>query len=179
MSNGARSHTLFCLEEENPNPDCFLSRRFIDSKGHSLCGYYNCVPFAGCVFVGPTKICQPRVKTFEELPLEMHPQKAPQDNQTDSGMVLASEEFERIEHKHRGAISKSRVSSSSSTEPLTASHGSLGRSSGTSSSRHHPSFFSQLSGQTFYNNEYGHLSEEGFCDFFSSPDASCLASPNV
>ncbi|XP_035525795.1 vascular endothelial growth factor receptor 3 [Morone saxatilis] len=141
--------------------------------------YYNCVPFAGCVFVGPSKICQPRVKTFEELPLEMHPQKAPQDNQTDSGMVLASEEFERIEHKHRGAVSKSRISSSSSTEPLTASHGSLGRSSGASSSRHRPNFFSQLSGQTFYNNEYGHLSEEGFCDFFSSPDAPCLASSNV
>uniref|UniRef100_A0A7N6BFW0 Vascular endothelial growth factor receptor 3 n=1 Tax=Anabas testudineus TaxID=64144 RepID=A0A7N6BFW0_ANATE len=68
--------------------------------------YYNCVPFAGCVFVGPSKIYQPRVKTFEELPQEMHPQKAPQDNQTDSGMVLASEEFERIEHKHRGAVSK-------------------------------------------------------------------------
>uniref|UniRef100_A0AAQ5YHH2 Vascular endothelial growth factor receptor 3 n=1 Tax=Amphiprion ocellaris TaxID=80972 RepID=A0AAQ5YHH2_AMPOC len=66
--------------------------------------YYNCVPFAGCVFVGPSKICQPRVKTFEELPLEMHPQKAPQDNQTDSGMVLASEEFERIEHNHRGTF---------------------------------------------------------------------------
>uniref|UniRef100_A0AAQ5X4Y8 Vascular endothelial growth factor receptor 3 n=1 Tax=Amphiprion ocellaris TaxID=80972 RepID=A0AAQ5X4Y8_AMPOC len=68
--------------------------------------YYNCVPFAGCVFVGPSKICQPRVKTFEELPLEMHPQKAPQDNQTDSGMVLASEEFERIEHNHRGTVLK-------------------------------------------------------------------------
>lgn len=137
----------------------------------SLTRYYNCVPFAGCVFVGPSKICHPRVKTFEEFPLEMHPQKAPQvslfiflsavenvsrlvtfckchstlgisssdnyqkyppqpdtgvaawstegalihvtsncvssqDNQTDSGMVLASEEFERIELKHRGAVSK-------------------------------------------------------------------------
>ncbi|XP_044060950.1 vascular endothelial growth factor receptor 3 [Siniperca chuatsi] len=141
--------------------------------------YYNCVPFAGCVFAGPSKMCQPRVKTFEELPLEMHPQKSPQDNQTDSGMVLASEEFERIEHKHRGGVSKSRISSSSSTEPLTASHGSPGRSSGAGSSRHRPSFFSQLSGQTFYNNEYGHLSEEGFCDFFSSPNVPCLASSNV
>ncbi|XP_071779144.2 vascular endothelial growth factor receptor 3 [Centroberyx gerrardi] len=140
--------------------------------------YYNCVPFAGCVFVGPSKMCQPRVKTFEELPLEMHPQKAPQDNQTDSGMVLASEEFERIEHKHRGAISKSHASSRS-TERLTASHGSLGRSSGTGSSRHRPAFLSQLSGQTFYNNEYGQLSEEGVCDFFSSPDATCLASSNL
>lgn len=138
--------------------------------------YYNCVPFAGGVFVGPSKTCQPRVKTFDESPLEMHPQKAPQDNQTDSGMVLASEEFERIEHKHRGAVAKSRMGSSSSTEPLTASHGSLGRSSGACSSRHCPNFFSQLSGQTFYNNEYGHLSEEGFCDFFSSPDSPCLAS---
>lgn len=73
----------------------------------------------------------------------------------------------------------SRISSSSSTEPLTASHGSLGRSSGAGNSRHRPNFFSQLSGQTFYNNEYGHLSEEGFCDFFSSPDAPCLASSNV
>ncbi|KAM3612751.1 uncharacterized protein V6R79_013889 [Siganus canaliculatus] len=137
--------------------------------------YYNCVPFAGCVFVGPSKMCQPRVKTFEELPLEVHPQKAPQDNQTDSGMVLASEEFERIEHQHRGAISKSRMGSSSSTEPLTAAHGSLGRSS----SRHCPNFFSQLSGQTFYNNEYGHLSEDGFCDFFSTSDPPCPASSNV
>nr|XP_010785480.1 PREDICTED: vascular endothelial growth factor receptor 3-like [Notothenia coriiceps] len=141
--------------------------------------YYNCVPFTGCVFVGPSKACQPRVRTFEEFPLEMHRQKAPQDNQTDSGMVLASEEFERIENKHRGAVSKSRMGSSSSTEPLTASHGSLGRSSDPGSSRLRPTFFSQLSGQTFYNNEYGHLSEEGFCDFFSAPDAHCLASSNV
>ncbi|XP_016895031.1 vascular endothelial growth factor receptor 3 [Cynoglossus semilaevis] len=143
--------------------------------------YYNCVPFAGCVFVGPSKICQPRVKTFEESPQEMLPQKAPQDNQTDSGMVLSSEEFERIEHKH-GVSSKSRMGSSSSTEPLTASRASLGWS-GISSNEpwRHPNFFSQLSGQTFYNNEYGHLSEEGFCDFFSSTDASppCLASSNV
>lgn len=43
-----------------------------------LTRYYNCVPFTGCVFAGPSKMCQPRVKTFEELPLEMHPQKAPQ-----------------------------------------------------------------------------------------------------
>uniref|UniRef100_A0A672IUW6 Vascular endothelial growth factor receptor 3 n=1 Tax=Salarias fasciatus TaxID=181472 RepID=A0A672IUW6_SALFA len=136
-----------------------------------LPGYYNCVPFAGCAFVGPSKTCQPRVKTFEEFPLEMHQQKAPQDSQTDSGMVLASEEFERLEHSHRGAASKSRMGSSSSTEPLTASHNSLGQISGTGSSRHRPNFFSQLSGQTFYNNEYGHLSEDGFCDFYSSPGA--------
>ncbi|XP_032410273.1 vascular endothelial growth factor receptor 3 [Xiphophorus hellerii] len=139
--------------------------------------YYNCVPFAGCVFVGPSKICQPRVETFEDMPLGMNSQKPPQDNQTDSGMVLASEEFERIEHSHRGAVLKSRMSSTSSTEPLTASHCSLGQNGGSSGLR--PNFFSQLTGQTFYNNEYGHLSEEGFCDFYSSPGTASLASSNV
>uniref|UniRef100_A0A8C7J1A1 Vascular endothelial growth factor receptor 3 n=1 Tax=Oncorhynchus kisutch TaxID=8019 RepID=A0A8C7J1A1_ONCKI len=131
---------------------------------HSLpIRYYNCVPFAGCVFVGPSKLssCQPRVKTFEELPMET-------DNQTDSGMVLASEEFEMIQHEHRGA---------NSTERLV-----VVESSGSSvSSRHRPAFLSQLSGQTFYNNEYGQLSEEGrVLDFFSSPDDTrCLASSNL
>ncbi|XP_012989053.3 vascular endothelial growth factor receptor 3 isoform X2 [Esox lucius] len=134
---------------------------------HSLpIRYYNCVPFAGCVFVGPSKLtsCQPRVKTFEELPTEMTSHKTQNsDNQTDSGMVLASEEFERIEH--RGA---------KSTERLVVIE-----SSGGSTSRERPVFLSQLSGQTFYNNEYGQLSEGGgVLDFSSSDDAphSCLAS---
>uniref|UniRef100_A0A8C7GDG5 Vascular endothelial growth factor receptor 3 n=1 Tax=Oncorhynchus kisutch TaxID=8019 RepID=A0A8C7GDG5_ONCKI len=126
--------------------------------------YYNCVPFAGCVFVGPSKLssCQPRVKTFEELPMETHSHIG--DNQTDSGMVLSSEEFEMIQHEHRGA----------NIMPLTNSIISL-------SSRHRPAFLSQLSGQTFYNNEYGQLSEEGrVLDFFSSPDDTrCLASSNL
>lgn len=137
--------------------------------------YYNCVPFAGCVLVGPNKHSHSRVRTFDESSLEIHHHKGSQDSQTDSGMVLSSEEFERIEKRHRG--SKSRMGSSSSTEPLTASHGSLRWSNGPARTR--PNFFSQLSGQTFYNNEYGHLSEEGFCDFFSSPDALRLASSNV
>uniref|UniRef100_A0A3Q4HQ08 Vascular endothelial growth factor receptor 3 n=1 Tax=Neolamprologus brichardi TaxID=32507 RepID=A0A3Q4HQ08_NEOBR len=143
--------------------------------------YYNCVPFAGCVFMGPSKICQPRVKTFEELPLEMHPQKPPQDNQTDSGMVLASEEFERIEHNHGGVVlkrlndmkAKIGISVKTGIEALDV------RSQLISSSRLRPNFFSQLSGQTFYNNEYGHLSEEGFCDFYSSPNTTSPASSNV
>nr|XP_046180678.1 vascular endothelial growth factor receptor 3-like isoform X1 [Oncorhynchus gorbuscha] len=140
---------------------------------HSLpIRYYNCVPFAGCVFVGPSKLssCQPRVKTFEELPMETAWYKTHNngDNQTDSGMVLASEEFDMIQHEHRGA---------NSTERLV-----VVESSGSSvSSRHRPAFLSQLSGQTFYNNEYGQLSEEGrVLDFFSSPDDTCcLASSNL
>ncbi|XP_061691509.1 vascular endothelial growth factor receptor 3 [Syngnathoides biaculeatus] len=139
--------------------------------------YYNCIPMPGCVIVGATK---QRVETFEELPLETNPQRTTQDNQTDSGMVLASEELQRLEHRQRGAVSKRRMSSSSSTEPLTGLHGSLGRSFGSTSSTH-ASFLKQLSGQTFYNNEYGHLSEEGFCssDFFSSTNASCFISSNM
>uniref|UniRef100_A0A672YYM9 Vascular endothelial growth factor receptor 3 n=1 Tax=Sphaeramia orbicularis TaxID=375764 RepID=A0A672YYM9_9TELE len=96
--------------------------------------YYNCVPFAGCVFVGPSKLCQPTVKTFDELPLEMHRQKAPQDNQTDSGMVLASEEFERFEHRHRGKMQGTAESSSSRSSSSKSSSSSSGSSSSRSRS---------------------------------------------
>uniref|UniRef100_A0A671S6F2 Vascular endothelial growth factor receptor 3 n=1 Tax=Sinocyclocheilus anshuiensis TaxID=1608454 RepID=A0A671S6F2_9TELE len=72
----------------------------------SLTRYYNCVPFAGCIIVGPSSTCHSRVKTFEELPLEMTSHKTHHDSQTDSGMVLASDELERFEHKHRGAMLK-------------------------------------------------------------------------
>ncbi|KAJ8396760.1 hypothetical protein AAFF_G00013590 [Aldrovandia affinis] len=123
--------------------------------------YYNCVPFAGCVIAGPSKICHSRVKTFEEYPLEMTSLKMHHDNQTDSGMVLASEEFERIEHKHRGTLSRIQQTGRS-PEQASGSGGQCGESQ-------RPPLLSQLSGQTFYNNEYGQLSEEGLCHFFSSP----------
>lgn len=83
----------------------------------------------------PSKMCRPRVKTFEDFPLEAHPQKAPQvnptpshppckrdphpmpsasplavihsqDNQTDSGMILASEELKRLERQQAEPVSK-------------------------------------------------------------------------
>ncbi|XP_028815749.1 vascular endothelial growth factor receptor 3 isoform X2 [Denticeps clupeoides] len=139
--------------------------------------YYNCVPFAGCMLVAPSKLCHSRVKTFEEGSLEMTSHKAHHDSsQSDSGMVLASEEFERIEHKHRGPISKS-YQMGRSTEHLI---GPVDRSS-----THWSPFISHLSGQTFYNNEYGQLSEEGMVvDFFSTPDQvlsdrACPASSNL
>ncbi|XP_056124917.1 vascular endothelial growth factor receptor 3 isoform X1 [Rhinichthys klamathensis goyatoka] len=131
--------------------------------------YYNCVPFSGCIMVGASSTCHARVKTFEELPLEMTSHKTHHDSQTDSGMVLASDELERFEHKHRGAMLKN-VSAGHSTERLISSP---------SVSSPRPPFFSQLSGQTFYNNEYGQLSEEGVCDFFSSSDQVCPATSNL
>lgn len=59
--------------------------------------YYNCVPFAGCVFVAPSNLYQPRVKTFEELPLEVPPHKAPQVSAVpgDRGDVVTLRRFNR------------------------------------------------------------------------------------
>ncbi|KAG9339321.1 hypothetical protein JZ751_023877, partial [Albula glossodonta] len=118
--------------------------------------YYNCVPFAGCVIAKPSKICHTRVKTFEEYPLEPTSPKTHHDSQTDSGMVLASEEFERLEHQHSGILNRSQQMCRSPEQVMV---------SGGQGSRHRPPFLSQLSGQTFYNNEYGQLSEEGLCHF--------------
>lgn len=120
--------------------------------------YYNCVSFAGSR--GAPLRCQGRVKTFEEYPLEQTALKAHHDNQTDSGMVLPSEEFQRIEHKHRGALALSSQQVSRSTE------GPAGSTEQTS--RYRPPFQSQQSGQTFYNNEYGQLSQGMLRDFFST-----------
>ncbi|XP_009306067.1 vascular endothelial growth factor receptor 3 isoform X1 [Danio rerio] len=143
--------------------------------------YYNCVPFAGCVMVGPSSTCHSRVKTFEELPMEMTSHKTQHDSQTDSGMVLASDELERFEHKHRGAM-LTHATTGQSTERLISCPSVS--SSGSGGGLLRPVFFTQLSGQTFYNNEYGHLSEEGVSDYFSSSDQAvyketCPATSNL
>ncbi|KAF7707139.1 vascular endothelial growth factor receptor 3 isoform X2 [Silurus meridionalis] len=141
--------------------------------------YYNCVPFSGCVMVNPSTTCHSRVKTFEELPMVMTSHKSHHDSQTDSGMVLASEELERLEHKHRGAVLKTKAAGNSTEHLIDGSS-----ENSTSISIHRPIFFSQLSGQTFYNNEYGQLAEEGMSEFFSMPElamseASCPATSNL
>ncbi|XP_049634298.1 vascular endothelial growth factor receptor 3 [Suncus etruscus] len=69
---------------------------------HSLAArYYNCVSFPGCLLRGPQTQEPTRMKTFEEFPMTPTTYKALADNQTDSGMVLASEEFEQLESRHR------------------------------------------------------------------------------
>ncbi|XP_076878856.1 vascular endothelial growth factor receptor 3 isoform X2 [Brachyhypopomus gauderio] len=138
--------------------------------------YYNCVLFSGCLMVSPSKTCPPRVKTFEELPIEMISLTSPHDSQTDSGMVLASEELETFEHQHKGVVLKNTPGSAAagnSTERLLSSP----------AGRRAP-FYSQISGQTFYNNEYGQLAEEEVNDVFSivempMTDESCLATSNL
>ncbi|ELW66867.1 Vascular endothelial growth factor receptor 3 [Tupaia chinensis] len=65
---------------------------------HSLAArYYNCVSLPGCLVRGPQTQDPSRMKTFEEFPMTPTAYRASADNQTDSGMVLASEEFERID----------------------------------------------------------------------------------
>ncbi|XP_045383548.1 vascular endothelial growth factor receptor 3 isoform X10 [Lemur catta] len=71
---------------------------------HSLAArYYNCVSFPGCLARGTQSQSPSRVKTFEEFPMTPTAYKASVDNQTDSGMVLASEEFEQIASRQRQA----------------------------------------------------------------------------
>uniref|UniRef100_A0A452QIW7 Vascular endothelial growth factor receptor 3 n=1 Tax=Ursus americanus TaxID=9643 RepID=A0A452QIW7_URSAM len=62
--------------------------------------YYNCVSFPGCLARGTQTQGSSRMKTFEEFPMTPTTYKA-SDNQTDSGMVLASEEFEQLESRYR------------------------------------------------------------------------------
>ncbi|XP_072870126.1 vascular endothelial growth factor receptor 3-like isoform X2 [Chlorocebus sabaeus] len=69
---------------------------------HSLAArYYNWVSFPGCLARGTHTHGSSRMKTFEEFPMTPMTYKGSVDNQTDSGMVLASEEFEQIESRHR------------------------------------------------------------------------------
>nr|XP_056707634.1 vascular endothelial growth factor receptor 3 isoform X4 [Euleptes europaea] len=120
--------------------------------------YYNCVSFPGCLTGGNQIRCPSRIKTFEEFPMTQTMYKAHPDNQTDSGMVLASEEFERIENRHR------KEGAFSSKGPSQNAESSMDQSDLRGQCR--PSHQSQLRGQTFYNSEYGELSEqseEGSC----------------
>uniref|UniRef100_A0A8C3C8Q0 Vascular endothelial growth factor receptor 3 n=1 Tax=Cairina moschata TaxID=8855 RepID=A0A8C3C8Q0_CAIMO len=126
---------------------------------HSLAArYYNCVSFPGCLTGGNQIRCPSRIKTFEEFPMTHTMYKAHPDNQTDSGMVLASEEFERIENRHRkeGGFSSKGPSR---TAELPGEQSDL-------RGRCRPLYGSQVGGQTFYNSEYGELSEH-------SEDGSC------
>ncbi|XP_028669590.1 vascular endothelial growth factor receptor 3 [Erpetoichthys calabaricus] len=131
--------------------------------------YYNCLSFSGCLNATFPVHGHGRVKTFEEYPLEQTSHKTHLDNQTDSGMVLASEEFERIEHKHRGVMAHSSSRRTDATALFTEQIGLC-----------QPPYLCQLSGQTFYNNEYGQLCEDGLGDFFTVPgagdsDTACLS----
>ncbi|KFO33406.1 Vascular endothelial growth factor receptor 3, partial [Fukomys damarensis] len=121
------------------------------SQRHSLAArYYNCVSFPGCLARGTQTQGPSRMKTFEEFPMTPTTYKAPVDNQTDSGMVLASEEFEQIDSRHRQAAGFSSCKGPGQEEDETrARPDAQGR-------RRRPNQGAQ-GGQVFYNSEYGAL----------------------
>ncbi|XP_037591145.1 vascular endothelial growth factor receptor 3 isoform X2 [Cebus imitator] len=126
---------------------------------HSLAArYYNCVSFPGCLARGTQTHGSSRMKTFEEFPMTPTTFKASVDNQTDSGMVLASEEFEQIESRHRQESGFSRKGPGQNVDVTRAHPDSQGR-------RRRPDQGAG-GGQVFYNSEYGELlepSEEDHC----------------
>ncbi|XP_036170562.1 vascular endothelial growth factor receptor 3 isoform X4 [Myotis myotis] len=113
-------------------------------RPHSLAArYYNCVSFPGSLSRGTQGTS--RMKTFEEFPMTPTTYKASADNQTDSGMVLASEEFEQLESRHRPEGGLSCKGPGWSVEVAGAHPDPQGR-------RRRPD-----RGQVFYNSEYGEL----------------------
>nr|XP_008540749.1 PREDICTED: vascular endothelial growth factor receptor 3 [Equus przewalskii] len=125
---------------------------------HSLAArYYNCVSFPGCLARGTQTQGPSRMKTFEEFPMTSTTYKASVDNQTDSGMVLASEELEQLESRHRQEGQLSCKGPGRNVDTTRAHPDPQGRQQ--------PDLGAQ-GGQVFYNSEYGELAgprEEGDC----------------
>lgn len=126
---------------------------------HSLATrYYNCVSFPGCLARGTQTQGPSRMKTFEEFPMTLTTYKASVDNQTDSGMVLASEEFEQLESRYRQESGLSCKGSGRNVDMTRVHPDSQGW-------RQRPDQGAQ-GGQVFYNSEYGELAgphDEGDC----------------
>ncbi|XP_013363267.1 PREDICTED: vascular endothelial growth factor receptor 3 [Chinchilla lanigera] len=117
---------------------------------HSLAArYYNCVSFPGSLARGTQTQGPSRMKTFEEFPMTPTACKAPVDNQTDSGMVLASEEFAQIESRHRQEGGFSCKGPGQEVDVTRAHPEPQG-------SRRRPDQEAQ-GGQVFFNSEYGAL----------------------
>lgn len=115
---------------------------------HSLAArYYNCVSFPGCLARGTQTQGSSRMKTFEEFPMTPATYKAIVDSQTDSGMVLASEEFEQLESRHREESRLSCKGPGRNVSMTTAHLDPQGRRWPDPGPR----------GQVFYNSEYGEL----------------------
>ncbi|XP_024896538.1 vascular endothelial growth factor receptor 3 [Pteropus alecto] len=115
---------------------------------HSLAArYYNCVSFPGCLARGTQG--PSRMKTFEEFPMTPTNYKASVDNQTDSGMVLASEEFERLESRHKQEGGLSCKGPGWNVDVTRVHPDPQGR-------RRRPDWAAR-GGQVFYNSEYGEL----------------------
>ncbi|XP_066128520.1 vascular endothelial growth factor receptor 3 isoform X1 [Saccopteryx bilineata] len=117
---------------------------------HSLATrYYNCVSLPGSLARGTQAQSPSRMKTFEEFPMTLTTYKASVDNQTDSGMVLASEEFEQLESGPRQEGELSCKASGWNVDMTRGHPDPQGR-------QHRPDRGAS-GGQVFYNSEYGEL----------------------
>ncbi|XP_053319585.1 vascular endothelial growth factor receptor 3 isoform X2 [Spea bombifrons] len=153
------SQTAICPQHNSDEEECGMRLHCHDMAVR----YYNCVSFPGC-FTGGNQIrCPSRLKTFEEFSMAHVSYKNHPDNQTDSGMVLASEELERIENRHRTEEQFSK--GSRRNKELTPAHSSPQQ-------RSQSSYAPCTGGQTFYNSEYGELSEHSEGDSYTPP-AGC------
>uniref|UniRef100_UPI00398F23D0 vascular endothelial growth factor receptor 3 n=1 Tax=Pristiophorus japonicus TaxID=55135 RepID=UPI00398F23D0 len=124
------------------------SRSRCDSIGPR---YYNCVSFIGHISGGSQIKCPSRVKTFEDIPMEHTMNPMQNDNQTDSGMVLASEELEKIESRHKKQVEHRKPSSKSPDEALEPCRRP-------DKCRCRPSWSAETPGQALHPSDYGQLS---------------------
>ncbi|XP_076994302.1 vascular endothelial growth factor receptor 3 isoform X2 [Tamandua tetradactyla] len=111
--------------------------------------YYNCVSFPGCLSRGTQVQGCSRTNAFEEFPMTPTSYKALGDSQTDSGMVLASEELERIENRQREAGGFSCKGPGWSAD-------AAGMQPDPQGVQRRPDQGTR-GGQVFYNSEYGEL----------------------
>ncbi|XP_018431202.1 PREDICTED: vascular endothelial growth factor receptor 2 [Nanorana parkeri] len=95
---------------------CMEEEEMCDSKFH----YDNA---AGIRFLCSDSLRNSRpvsVKTFEDIPVESSVRVAPDDNQTDSGMILASEELRKLENTQQETQLFSILMPSKSKESVTS-----------------------------------------------------------
>ncbi|XP_067852056.1 vascular endothelial growth factor receptor 3 isoform X2 [Heptranchias perlo] len=138
--------------------------------------YYNCVSFPEHITEGSQIKCPSRVKTFEDVPMEQTMNPMQNDNQTDSGMVLASEDLEKIENKNKNQMAFRKPSSKNtdvSSELCRRPDRCRCRSAWACG---------QNAGQMAHSNDYGHIlhsaqEREGRSTLPSDPSTADTTSP--
>ncbi|XP_069754056.1 vascular endothelial growth factor receptor 3 isoform X2 [Narcine bancroftii] len=99
-AEGQLGFRCFHLPPASDQVDVSETRMRCDRIGR---GYYNCVSFPGFLTKEDQIKFATRVKIFEGIPVEQAGSPLQNDSHTDSGMVLAPEELEKVEglHKHQ------------------------------------------------------------------------------
>ncbi|XP_072120194.1 vascular endothelial growth factor receptor 3 isoform X1 [Mobula birostris] len=115
--------------------------------------YYNCVSLPSLISEGNQMRFATRVKTFEDIPMEEAGNPMQNDNQTDSGMVLAPEELEKLQGSHKHQVAFSKASNRMCRQPDRCRCGSA--------------WYSGAGGPAVHGSDCGHLSQVGWeCDIW-------------